>query len=151
MARQTTSTRGKRNQYTPLEPVPSRFRLRALSPNERTGTIICVGVLLAVWIGWFIYTRPVRGELGRVEKYLESLPQLEKVDLAIPWFSRTMPDTVEVTATGLPPGSFQYEVHVELKGTYDTKTHSAKLNGVKQVLMPYTKIKIDWDLPVPPP
>ena len=38
---------------------------------------------------------------------------------------------------------------LELKGAYDTKKHVATFNGAKQVLMPYTKIKIDWERPVP--
>jgi hypothetical protein len=124
-------------------------KLRNMGRSQWLSWGVALGVVLVVWLSWFVLTLPVRGELHRVQRYLASLPELRDVSVSIPWFARSMPDTVEVSATGLPTGQFQSEVHVELHGTYDTRSRVARFQGVKQVLFPYEKLTLDWERPVP--
>ncbi len=47
-----------------------------------------LGVVLVVWVTWFVLTLPVRGELHRVQRYLATLPELRDVSVSsIPWFA----------------------------------------------------------------
>jgi hypothetical protein len=106
------------------------------------------GLCLFAVLAWYVYTRPVRGELGRVEDYLEGLPQLEHVSVQIPRFTRRLPDSVPVTAVGLP-GGYPSEVHIPLQGTYQPATRKAALSGGTFVILVNTRVELKWEFDVP--
>ena len=143
-------TRRSRNKHDAFAPVKRKLiHVPDFTRAQRMVMIAFVVLLVGAWIAWFVYTRPVRGELGRVAKYLEEQPDLEHIDMTIPWFTNVMPGEVEFLALGIPTEKFDYDVRVELKGKYDTKTRVATVIGSKQVLFPYTKALIKKSVTVP--
>ena len=150
-ARQTGATRGgRRVSYAALPEEPTwRLRLRDLARSQWLSLAIVAGAIVLLWLAWLVWTLPARSELARVERYLESLGELRDVSVSKPWFRRSLPETVKLTATGLPSGRFQYEVSVDLTGEYNTRTRVAHLKGQKQVLSPHEMLRLDWERPVP--
>lgn len=132
--------------------MPVKRRLLKMPDLPRSawvGIFAIAGSFAAIWVAWLIYTWPVRSELRSVEHYLEGLPDLEKVELEKPFFSRVMPEQIPLLALAIPKEKFDYEVRVEVKGIYDTKTRVATIKGSKQVLMPYSKAVINMTVNVP--
>lgn len=125
-----------------------RWRLPEFTKSRAVGWLVALAIALAPVIGWHLATRRVRGELNRVEAFLESQSRYQNIDLAIPVFAFSMPEKVALTGIATP-GGYASEVRVELKGEYDTGTRTAHLKGIKQVLMPYEKVIIDDHVPVP--
>lgn len=140
------STRSFKTRAVTLE--KRRWRLPEFTKSQAMGWLVALAIVLAPLLAWHLATRKVRGELQRVEAYLESQQQYQDVDLSIPFFALSMPGKVALTAIGLPSG-YSYEVRVELKGEYDTTTRAAHLKGVKQVLSPYIKAIVDDQVAVP--
>ncbi|MCX5662070.1 MAG: hypothetical protein NTW19_20525 [Planctomycetota bacterium] len=151
--RQLGATRGKRSvSFGALPKGPTwRARLARLPRGVWVVWGIMLGLLLALLVTWQVMTGPQRRELHRAQLALEALPELDEVHLSVPWFAFSMPESVEVTAFGLPPMAGQIaEIRVEMSGTYDPRTFTAHLKGRKQVLFPNTKLELDWERTVPP-
>jgi hypothetical protein len=136
------------------EPPKRRATRRpATSPEfllvRRIGYAAAAG-LAVLFILWFALTYPARSELRRVQAVLEAHEKFQNVNLDTPLFARALPPTVPFTGIWVP-GGFSYDVQIEVKGEYDTAARTARVQGRKQILMPYRKVVIDETITVPPP
>lgn len=143
------SMRGRRNVH---DAIPRggrgnwRARFRKLPRGAWVVWAAVLGVTLTTYFACYFASNGNRQELRRAQKALEDLRDLEEVRLSIPWFPFSMPESVEVTCYGLPELKGQVaEIHVEMSGTYDPRTYTARLTGRKEVLVPYTKLRLDWE------
>lgn len=138
MARSRSSRRSARSALAPEFAVVRRLAIAAAA------------TLLGLWVAWFALTYSVRSELRRVERSLEEHSKLQDVNLSIPWLSRTMPTRVPLKGVWIP-GGFSYEVQIEIKGEYLPAERVARVQGRKQILMPYRRVAVDETVAVPPP
>lgn len=158
------SARGRgRNVYAALPDEPGwRYQLRARWADASGTQLLKYSLFLlipvAMWLGWYGARYSVRAEARRIEAHLlsisntsdETLRNLMTVELKLPVFAITMPESVTVEAVGFPKGSFQTETKIELSGTYTSATREVHLKGQKQSLFPYRRLVVDWKYIVPP-